>query len=745
MHRFLSDTAFLMTMLLLSATTFSATKASDTSKQTLTPQPGTVSQGRIDRHALVNRHNVKLNEYKGHSALQVGNGEFAFTADLTGLQTFDGNLGTYSQWGWHTSPNPEKYRHSEAESELEVYGRKARYSDPNYESLQKGKWTTGPSGIVIKNKQVKKITARQNGAYWWYRHNPHRLHLGMIGFQMTKDKGGKVTWADLSKTSQQLNLWKGMLISSFELEGQPVEVLTCCHPRDDSLAVKVKSPLLATGKLKIIWRFPYMSAGKPDFGDKRTQAHSTTTLKEGPQELTLKRALDQDEYYVTIRHSDAKAKMTNPQPHHYLLTLSKKTTELSFVTLFSKKLRTKEVDDFAGTVAKAEAWWRDFWLKGGAVDLSGSKDPRWRELERRIVLSQYLTAIQCAGSAPPQETGLFNNTYWYGKFHLEMTAWHGVHFALWGREHLLERWMKWIRTTGLKAARRKAKYQGYRGARWHKMIDAAASWESPSRCGPFRLTQQGHMIYLPELMYRLKPTRETLNKYKDVVFESAEFMVDFLHWDKKTRRYVLGPPLISGAECNDFPLGAQNSTVELSYWAYGLETAQQWRKRLGMSEKEEWNKVLEKLAAPPIKNGVYRNVETGKHGGRPAWFEAYGCMPGTRIDHKVMEATFEEHTRNLSTRHCWGCDFPMLAMTAARLGKPAKALELLMYKTKVNSYLANGSNPGGAFPYYPGNGGLLWAVSMMAAGWEGCPDRNAPGFPDNGQWDVKWERMRKAP
>ena len=72
-------------------------------------------------------------------------------------------------------------------------------------------------------------------------------------------------------------------------------------------------------------------------------------------------------------------------------------------------------------------------------------------------------------------------------------------------------------------------------------------------------------------------------------------MVDFLHWDKKTHRYVLGPPLISGAECNNFPLGAQNSTVELSYWAYGLETAQKWRKRLGMPEKEEWNKVLEKL------------------------------------------------------------------------------------------------------------------------------------------------------
>jgi hypothetical protein len=47
------------------------------------------------------------------------------------------------------------------------------------------------------------------------------------------------------------------------------------------------------------------------------------------------------------------------------------------------------------------------------VDLSGSRDPRAMELERRIVLSQYQTAIQCAGSLPPQETGLTCNS-WFG-------------------------------------------------------------------------------------------------------------------------------------------------------------------------------------------------------------------------------------------------------------------------------------------------------------------------------------------
>jgi hypothetical protein len=66
--------------------------------------------GRIDRKALVTRHNVTLTKPDPLTPLSVGNGEFAFTADITGLQSFPQYhdkgmpLGTLSQWGWHTSP-----------------------------------------------------------------------------------------------------------------------------------------------------------------------------------------------------------------------------------------------------------------------------------------------------------------------------------------------------------------------------------------------------------------------------------------------------------------------------------------------------------------------------------------------------------------------------------------------------------------------------------------------------------------
>ena len=126
--------------------------------------------------------------------------------------------------------------------------------------------------------------------------------------------------------------------------------------------------------------------------------------------------------------------------------------------------------------------WQNFWETGGAIDLSESKDPRAFELERRIVLSRYLTKIQCSGSLPPQETGLTFNS-WYGKFHLEMYWWHGVHFVLWEKPELLERSISWYKNN-LINAEKTAQRQGYEGVRWPKMVGCNGR-ESPSSIGVF--------------------------------------------------------------------------------------------------------------------------------------------------------------------------------------------------------------------------------------------------------------------
>ena len=60
---------------------------------------------------------------------------------------------------------------------------------------------------------------------------------------------------------------------------------------------------------------------------------------------------------------------------------------------------------------------------------------------------------------PPQESGLWNNSGWYGKFHLEMHWWHGAHYQLWGRWNLFDRSLGWYREI-LPEARKIAERQG---------------------------------------------------------------------------------------------------------------------------------------------------------------------------------------------------------------------------------------------------------------------------------------------
>jgi hypothetical protein len=67
-------------------------------------------------------------------------------------------------------------------------------------------------------------------------------------------------------------------------------------------------------------------------------------------------------------------------------------------------------------------------------------------------------------------------------------------------------------------------------------------------------------------------------------------------------------------------------------------------------------------------------------------------------------------------------------------------------KPQTNTYLPNGHNfqDGRLRIYLPGNGGLLSAVALMCAGYDGCKT-DTPGFPKDGTWKVKWEGLSPMP
>ena len=682
----------------------------------------------IDRKALVTRHHPTVHDFDPLSPFTVGNGEFAFTADVTGLQTFPEYyeeafpLCTQAHWGWHSFPNPHRYYLEQTFEEYDTYGRGVSYASDT-----------------------------SNDAAAWLRANPHRLHLGEIGFQLSGRNDSLVRVGDIRQIEQTLHLWEGILRSAFEVNNRMVEVETCCHPEMDQIAVRVRSSALNDGRIGIRFRFPYGSSswGKQTADWDSPEKHLSRLLTRTANSAVIRRRLDGTLYYVFITW-EGNADFSQDGDHLFSLR-NAESESLEFTCRFSPNLKNRIPETTGETLQAVRDHWEQFWHSGGAIDLSGSTDPRAEELERRIVLSQYLTAVQCAGSQPPQETGLTFNS-WHGKFHLEMHWWHGVHFVLWERPELFERSLDWYRSI-MSLAREKAMRQGYDGVRWPKMVGPDGR-ESPSGVGVFLIWQQPHFIYYAELLYRYYNDPAILQQYKNIVFQTAEFMASYAWWEEKDNRYMLGPPLIPAQEIYP-PESAINPAFEVAYWRYGLATAQTWRERLGLARSDRWERVLRHLPDLPQKDGLYQNAENAPNTftdaenrrDHPTLLGAYGILPGGEVDPEVMRHTLQRVMQSWNWESTWGWDYPMIAMTAARVGEPELAIEALLQDAQKNRYLVNGHTyQDERLPIYlPGNGGLLTAVAMMAAGWEGAPDIRAPGFPQDGTWSVKYENLTSMP
>ena len=678
----------------------------------------------IDRQALVHRNNPHVVAFDPLSPLSVGNGEFAFTVDVTGLQTFPRAydkgipLGTQAQWGWHSFPNTERYEHKET---LVGYdfgrGRLEPYSTQSHRN------------------------ERQKNAENWFRANPHRLHLGIIGLELPE----QIQPSDLQHIEQKLDMWKGVIESRFSLNHHSVEIQTACDPQRDRIVAKVSSSL----KPGIKFHFPYPTGAWGENGCdwQKNNLHSTTIVSQSTRSVVLERKIDTTTYYVAIEWKE-KAEFIEKERNYFVLM--PQDNELSFSCSFTKQLITERQPTYKKSIKNIATHWKSFWEKGAAVDFSDCKDVRAKELERRVVLSQYLLAIQCAGSTPPQETGLTYNS-WHGKFHLEMLWWHQSWLALWGHPQLLDRTLEWF-YKAYPIAKEIAERQGFEGVQWMKMTDPSGM-EAPSSIGSFLIWQQPHPIYLAELLYRANPSPELIRKYNKLIQETAEFMYSFATYDEARDRYILKG--IIPAQETFKPEGTINPPLELSYWHYAMKIAQEWRIRSGETRKPEWDTLIDKLSPLAAKDSLYLAAETAPDtyinprftSDHMAVLGALGILPESRlVDKNLMKNTLHWVWNNWNWNRTWGWDYPMTAMTAARLGEPEKAVGALLMDKRTNTYLKNGHNYQNHLLriYLPGNGGLLTAIAMMCAGWDGCTQPN-PGFPKNGDWNVKWEGLSPMP
>jgi hypothetical protein len=749
----------------------------------------------IDRRAVVSRHDIDWLSLDGQ--IPLGNGNFAFNADGTGLETVGGN--TMCHWCWHSFPLP-----------------------PGVTPSQIRPWATPDHG-----RMTQPLTSRDpEPIYDWERLNPQPLNLGRIGF--INQEGERLTGADVHMDSRHLELWTGILTSHFTYLGEPVWVQTCVDPKSDRVAVKVESPLLRDGRLQVMLDFaaPAQQVGAWVGDYSQVGGHQTTIVRQTPERIQVHRTIDDIQYDVLLsgrgfvthqpaaiypeiksarygaegggwtnvtfqvagllhehrtvpasndlfgdpayHHSkqlvilyrlDGKERTRilsendswitgTPSPHQFILAPTANTEAMDFTCLFGTNAAVTDTTSFEQVKSACAISWPAFWKSGGAVDLSGSHDSRWMELERRIVLSQYELAAQSAGDNPPAEAGLTGTDPWDGKWHFEMIWWHLANYALWDRWPMAEKALSiYARVTPV--ARAIANNFNYQGLMWPKStgpngyndgypIEMSLLWKEP------------HPICFAELDYRLHPTPATLAKWKNIVFGTADFMADYPTRDPVSGIYNLAP-IFPASEGESSPLRT-NTVFEIAYWHVGLNLAQQWRLRLGLPREPHWDEVASHLAPLPEKDGLYVfsnyrsdtfTTRTFDHVDNIGIAGMLPPFPG--LDSTMAKRTVEEVGRSWNWDATWGWDFPWMAMAAARVGDPKLAVEALLNPSEKNHYDERGICTGGPGPYLPGNGGLLYAVAMMVAGWDGAPHRNAPGFPDDGSWTVHWEGLKPAP
>ncbi|POS72966.1 hypothetical protein DHEL01_v208636 [Diaporthe helianthi] len=684
--------------------------------------------------------------------LQVGNGNFAFNVDNTGMQSFL-PFNTLSSWGWHNDSLPtngEKISDYHGRP-LETHGRNVSYDYPD-------------TNLPLVSQ--------------WLIANPNRINLGRIGL---KYKGNSLSASMITEPMQELDLWNGIITSSFQVDGTAVKVITQGDFESDSVAFQIQSPLLSSGDLEVELDFPYppvhttkykyeVFVGSYDF----PLNHSTSLDPSGESDSAhVYHEMQETSYFVNLRWpTDSVLTLLRNEAqnssaitaHRYTLSQAassnSSSSTISFTANFSPE---KHIPDLPSAIQdRNPAAWNDYWEEGGFVDLTGSTNPSATELQRRIVLSQYHVRVNSAADGQsPQESGLMNNG-WYGKFHMEVVVLHNAHWITWGRKKYFDNIFPAIYETLLPSSEARAKSMGWEGARWPKMTELGTGRSSPGAINALLLWQQPHPMYLAELAYIADPSDETLKRWDKVLTASADYMASYAWYNQSTGYYDLGPPSYGVTE-NTPPLETRNLAYELAYWQYGLNQASTWKQRLNATVPEHWTTVASQLAPIPIADdGLYTPYE----GPNSSWWAdpelssdprslsmLRGILPseGTpAVDEVVAKKTADRvhEVWGSVNEKVFGWGRPVLAINAARLGEPERAVGYLTafdwWVFDDAGFAERGGNGGTPPPFLDGNAFFLHAVAYMAAGWQGS-EGDAPGFPKDGSWSVVHEGLFKAP
>ena len=465
-----------------------------------------------------------------------------------------------------------------------------------------------------------------------------------------------------------------------------VAVETAAHPDLDAAAFRLQCSVRGGGggggpacPLALRLAFPY---GSTAFGTSASEwnapdaAHGTAVVRANLAGASLLRRLDGDAYRVDCAWDSGSLVLTRVAPHVFELlptstALAAGLLDVRIACHYAPVVRgargafaevrypvgtdsgsewiakksaaaqvvvdgTAPVPGFGAVRIAAAGFWPGYWGSGAFADFaSGNTDRAAFELERRVVLSQYLMRVNNAAAEPPQETGLLCNS-WNGKHHSEMRFWHLAHWPLWGRPELLARSDAFYEEQ-LANATAYAAMQGYKGAHWPKETAAGVNasmfgvpwvgldhspwpfggapngsvlvWESPQVANALIIWQQPHAIMLAELQRRAAAAAggapaaaAVVRRLLHIVLASADYLASRFFFNASDAggagRWWLGPPVLGGHETGD-AFRTFQPTFEVVYAAHTLDLANEWRQAAGLLPDPRYDAVAGGLAVLP--------------------------------------------------------------------------------------------------------------------------------------------------
>ena len=327
-------------------------------------------------------------------------------------------------------------------------------------------------------------------------------------------------------------------------DNEPVRVETCADPMHDAIAVRIESPLVAQGRLGVVLAFPYGSPSSTGADWNRPDAHATR-LTLGRPAGRLRAATRQRSLRCAVEpgRADGGAALTEENKHTFVLAPDKARLPWNAFATFAKeritgaaaRLLRRQSGKHRATgrgsgPAAARSIFPQAAIRAGR-NLSGGSCFRnicWPSRRPVRCRPRRAGCSTTAGTA----SSIWKCTGGTGRITRCGTAGRCLSAA-------------WVGTReSFPPPARRRRPQGYRGARWPKMVGPEGR-DSPSGVGPLLIWQQPHPIFYAQLDYRLHPTVETLKKWQRDRLRDRRF-----HGFVRRARQAIGP-LCPGAAAED--------------------------------------------------------------------------------------------------------------------------------------------------------------------------------------------------